>query len=374
MYIVVLAMVPVVMALARATPRRGHRLLRPALRRAVGARLGPAGRMVVGPAVVLQPVRLAADLLHRLRVRLRLAAEPPRRRALPGWRRLRGPDGAPQLPIWSSRQWLDDFSLLFVPWKDKTDFGILRYLHFLALAYVALWLANPLQDLLRGRWAAPIVLVGQQALPVFMWSMALAWTLGMVLDAVGRDWLTVTLANLGGFATLVAVAALASVVKAQPWRQRERRVGHGRRHEEAGVRLRRSRPSSPRRIGAAVLEDRFDEMRRNTPGRASQFGHDAFVLAVLGEKTGGYFVEVGAGDGVNLSNTLSCSRRCSAGAAADRAQPLFHASIRRNRKAALETRAAYSSGGESVAFVDYEELSTLLPFKSGTATTAKAAR
>jgi hypothetical protein len=120
-----------------------------------------------------------------------------------------------------------------VPWKDKSSFGILRYLHFLALVYVALWLANPRQDLLRGRWAAPIVLVGQQALPVFMGSMALAWALGMVLDAVGRDWLTVTLANLGGFATLVAVAALASVVKAQPWRQREGRARHGdRQHKE----------------------------------------------------------------------------------------------------------------------------------------------
>ena len=66
---------------------------------------------------------------------------------------------------------------------------------------------------------------------MFLWSMALAWTLGIVLDAVGRDWLTVTLANLGGFASLVAVAALASVVQAQPWRQR-RGVRHGRRHEQ----------------------------------------------------------------------------------------------------------------------------------------------
>ena len=57
----------------------------------------------------------------------------------------------------------------------------------------------------------------------------------IVLDAVGRNWLTVPLANLGGFATLVAVAALASAVKAQPWRQREGRVRHGRPHEEAGV-------------------------------------------------------------------------------------------------------------------------------------------
>jgi FkbM family methyltransferase len=115
-----------------------------------------------------------------------------------------------------------------------------------------------------------------------------------------------------------------------------------------------------------VLEDRFDEMRRKHAGRAkSQFGHDAFVLAALGEKTGGYFVEVGAGDGVNLSNTHLLETVLGWRGLLIEPNPLFHASIRRNRKAALDARAAYSSGGESVAFVDYEELSTLLPFKSG---------
>jgi hypothetical protein len=130
-------------------------------------------------------------------------------------------------PLWSSAAWLDRFSLLFVPWKDKTDFGLLRYLHFLALAYLALWLVNPWSERLRGRLAAPVILVGQQALPVFLWSMALAFALGMVLDAVGRSWITVPLANLGGFASLIAVAALAGYVKAQPWRRREGRVRHG---------------------------------------------------------------------------------------------------------------------------------------------------
>ena len=138
-------------------------------------------------------------------------------------------------PLWSSMDWLDRFSLLFVPWKDKSSFGILRYLHFLALAYVALWIANPRQHLLQGRIAAPIVLVGQQALPVFLWSMALAWALGMALDAVGRSWVTVPLANLLGFASLIGIAALASVVRAQPWRQREGRVRLWHRPAEASV-------------------------------------------------------------------------------------------------------------------------------------------
>jgi hypothetical protein len=131
-------------------------------------------------------------------------------------------------PLWSSSAWLDRFSLQLVPWKDKTDFGVLRYLHFLALAYLALWLVNPRPELTRGRLAAPVVLVGSQSLAVFLWSMSLAFAFGVLLDLVGRSWLTVTLANLVGFATLVAVAALVALVRAQPWRQREARVRHGR--------------------------------------------------------------------------------------------------------------------------------------------------
>ena len=115
-----------------------------------------------------------------------------------------------------------------------------------------------------------------------------------------------------------------------------------------------------------MLEERFDEMRRKYVGRAkSQFGHDAFVLAVLGEKTGGYFVEVGAGDGLNLSNTHLLETVLGWRGLLVEPNPMFHASIRQERTAALDTRAAYSSGGDTVAFVDYEELSTLLPFKSG---------
>ena len=127
-------------------------------------------------------------------------------------------------PLWSRWHWLDQLSQQLAPYRDKTHFGVLRYLHFLALAYVALRLVNPVRARLAGRLTAPIILVGQQALPVFLWSMAFAFVLGMVLDRVGRDWPAVSLANFVGFATLVAVAALARLVRAQPWRQREGRV------------------------------------------------------------------------------------------------------------------------------------------------------
>ena len=131
-----------------------------------------------------------------------------------------------------------------------------------------------------------------------------------------------------------------------------------------GPAVRRSRPSSPRRIGGAVLEDRFDEMRRNTRAARSRSSADAFVLAVLGEKTGGYFVEVGAGDGVNLSNTHLLETVLGWRGLLIEPNPLFHASIRRNRKAALETRAAYSSGGNPSRSWITRSCPPFLPFKS----------
>ncbi len=59
----------------------------------------------------------------------------------------------------------------------------------------------------------PIIEVGQQALATFMASIALAWGLGMVLDVTGRDLLTTSVANLAGFAGLIAVARLAKRYK-----------------------------------------------------------------------------------------------------------------------------------------------------------------
>ena len=167
--------------------------------------------------------------------------EPPRRRAL-AWAAFLFVLAMIPLnwhPLWSRWEWLDQFSLQFVPYKDKTRFGILRLLHFLALAYLALWLINPIRARLAGRWAAPVVLVGQQALAVFLWSMALAFVCGMALDTVGRTWLTVTMANIGGFATLVAVAALARLMRAQPWRQRDARTRHAHGLGSAGAAMAR---------------------------------------------------------------------------------------------------------------------------------------
>lgn len=116
---------------------------------------------------------------------------------------------------------------------QKTDFGILRYVHFLALAYLG-WVAvgpkgvrllPPSHDSAGARiWRillTAIMKVGQQSLAVFIASMYLARLLGVALDVLGRTYLTMVFVNFVGFALLVGVAYGAGWFKSQPWRKRQ---------------------------------------------------------------------------------------------------------------------------------------------------------
>ncbi|MFO1072468.1 MAG: OpgC domain-containing protein [Geminicoccaceae bacterium] len=126
------------------------------------------------------------------------------------------------LPLATSLGWLEQASAALAPWRDKTHLGPLRLVHFLALAYLALWAVERWPALRQGAVAACLTGIGQQTLPVFLWSMTFAQALGMALDQTGRGPFAVTALNGLGLLSLVAVAALARLMKAQPWRQRVR--------------------------------------------------------------------------------------------------------------------------------------------------------
>ena len=105
----------------------------------------------------------------------------------------------------------------------KTDFGILRYIHFLALAYLAWVAVGPGGARLRhGGWAGKIIAlicrVGQQSLAVFAASMVLARVLGAFLKLAGNGPLAALAVNLAGFALIIAVAKIAAYFKSQPWK------------------------------------------------------------------------------------------------------------------------------------------------------------
>lgn len=114
--------------------------------------------------------------------------------------------------------WRADWAFLF----DKTQFGLLRYVHFLALAYLA-WVAVGVggAHLRRGGWSGLAVQlisrVGQQTLAVFAASTVIAFGLGVWLEVLGGGPLAAIVINLVGFASLIAVAAVTTLFKTKPW-------------------------------------------------------------------------------------------------------------------------------------------------------------
>ncbi len=106
-------------------------------------------------------------------------------------------------------------------WQEKTDFGPLRYLHFLALAYLAVALVKGREHRLLEDWARPIVTVGRNSLPIFLLSMGLARVGGMALDEIGRSGPALLLVQAVGIAVLVGFAYWCTFLKRQPWRKLE---------------------------------------------------------------------------------------------------------------------------------------------------------
>jgi len=129
---------------------------------------------------------------------------------------------------------------MLVPADGKTNLVLPLYLHFLASAYVALVLVEPIRERLHMIW--PIILVGQQALATFMAGIVFAWLGGMVLDAVGRGQVAIALANLAGFAGLVLVAALARRYKGGGGRPGRKTAGA------------KAHPPEPARMAALAAE------------------------------------------------------------------------------------------------------------------------
>lgn len=151
---------------------------------------------------------------------------------------LSAPFGSWKVFLWLQAGFPDLAAVIRKTWplteelRDKTDFALFRYMHFLALAYLG-WTAAGvggarLKALADGAWGAwgqtamaLILKVGQQSLAVFVFSMALARLIGFALDQIGRSVGTVAIANLCGFALIIMVAYLAGWFKSQPWKRKQ---------------------------------------------------------------------------------------------------------------------------------------------------------
>jgi hypothetical protein len=95
---------------------------------------------------------------------------------------------------------------LLPPETQQMNLHPLRLLHFLALAYVALSVVEPHRARIGDGWSALVVKVGQQSLATFLASLFLARSAGILLDLTDRGVAVTALVNLGGLAAVVATA------------------------------------------------------------------------------------------------------------------------------------------------------------------------
>jgi FkbM family methyltransferase len=96
----------------------------------------------------------------------------------------------------------------------------------------------------------------------------------------------------------------------------------------------------------------------------AQLRRDIFVLAELEQKKNGVFVEFGATDGLNLSNTWLLEKEYGwSGILAEPAQ-CWQAALHENRSSAIESKCVWKSSGDVLEFSETEmpELSTLNPY------------
>lgn len=120
--------------------------------------------------------------------------------------------------------WLLEWRLSHDVLVDKTHLGILRWVHFLALAYLMnqlfRWKAHWLNRAMP-RWIAT---VGRQSLPMFLSGAFLSYLGGMVLDWTGRGAFSAASVNLAGLGLMLLAAAGLSWLDSKPWKPVEANI------------------------------------------------------------------------------------------------------------------------------------------------------
>lgn len=97
----------------------------------------------------------------------------------------------------------------------------------------------------------------------------------------------------------------------------------------------------------------------------SQLRQDLFVLSEFGFKKEGYFVEFGATNGVQLSNTHLLEKHFEWRGLLAEPATSWHEALRENRSANIETDCVWRASGETIEFneVSDGEYSTIASFK-----------
>jgi hypothetical protein len=116
--------------------------------------------------------------------------------------------------------WIDGMRLWIMDHSDKTNLDLLQYVHFLASAYIAVIILKGREAVLLGPALKPFVKCGQQALAVFLSGMVLSHIGGMIFDHRGTGLAAQLAVNGVSFALLFAVAYGVVWFKGTPWKRR----------------------------------------------------------------------------------------------------------------------------------------------------------
>jgi hypothetical protein len=122
--------------------------------------------------------------------------------------------------VFTHVMWIDTLRIWIMEHSDKTNLDLLQYVHFLASAYVAVVILKGRETILLTPVLRPFVKCGQQALAVFLSGMVLSHIGGMVFDHAGTGAEMQLLVNGVSFAALLAIAYTVGWFKATPWKRR----------------------------------------------------------------------------------------------------------------------------------------------------------
>lgn len=98
---------------------------------------------------------------------------------------------------------------------------------------------------------------------------------------------------------------------------------------------------------------------KHISGATSQIGQDLFALISSNFKTEGFFIEVGATDGVELSNTLILEKEFSWGGILVEPGRNWQPALKKNRSARIDSRAVWKNSGQNLPFIEASVLSSL---------------
>lgn len=104
------------------------------------------------------------------------------------------------------------------------------------------------------------------------------------------------------------------------------------------------------RVTLQLSADFFSFCSKHKEQSNSQFLQDLFVLYFLNKKKDGFFVEFGACDGIDMSNTLILEKKFNWRGILAEPDKYYYADLRKNRKAAASNMVVYDQAGLTIPF------------------------